>query len=136
MKDKAHSLKGGAAYSGASRISQDCYYIQLYYETGKYVKMMEHYIDLLKNSAEFRIYWREVYEKQAKVKEKIPDIDEEEIPIPPNYQLVKIDSKNYKVIYPDDYAELAEDAEKRGKTYLPDGEAKYNDDDHISNSNL
>ena len=102
MRDKAHSLKGGAAYSGASRISEDWYYIQLYFETKEYVKMMQHYLDLLKNWAEFRIYWRKVYKKKVN-KTHENAIEDDEIPLPPGYDLTKINEMEYSLSYPDDY---------------------------------
>ena len=66
IKEKAHAIKGAAAYAGASRVSNDCYWIQVYFEQEKYVKMMEQYLQLIPHWIEFRVYWRKVYYKYMK----------------------------------------------------------------------
>lgn len=117
MKERGHAIKGSAAYAGASRISNDCYWIQVYFEKREYANMMKHYLDLLEHSAQFRIYWRKVYFKYLK---KPYDYNPEHawIPVPAGYSLTKIGEYEFKVSYPEDYLELALEAENRGKKYI------------------
>lgn len=124
MKERAHSIKGSAAYAGASRISNEWFWIQVYFEQGKYTKMMEHYVALLPYWAEFRIHWRRVYYKYMK-KPYRPKPEHSDIPLPYGYKLIKLPRDKFKVTYPDDYMDLAIDAEKWGKQYIPLGEDKY-----------
>ena len=117
MKEKGHAIKGSSAYAGASRISNDWYWIQVYFEKREYVNMMKHYLDLLEHSAQFRIYWRMVYFKYLK-QPYVPSQEHEVIPLPVGYSLKKVGEYEFKLSYPDDYLELAKDAELRGKKYI------------------
>ena len=117
MKDKAHAVKGSAAYAGASRISNDWYWIQVWFENREYVKMMQHYLELLEHAAQFRVYWRMVYFKHLK-QPYLRKPQDEGVPLPAGYALTKVGEFDFKVSHPVDYLELAEEAERRGKRYV------------------
>ena len=78
---------------------------------------MKHYLDLLEHSAQFRIYWRMVYFKYLK-QPYVPSQEHEVIPLPVGYSLKKVGEYEFKLSYPDDYLDLAKDAELRGKKYI------------------
>ena len=117
MKDKAHAVKGSAAYAGASRISDDWYWIQVWFEKAEYVNMMKHYLKLLEHSAQFRVFWRIVYYKYRK-ESYVQKPEDEDVPMPVGYSLKKVGDFEFKVSYPEEYLELAEEAERRRKKYI------------------
>jgi HPt (histidine-containing phosphotransfer) domain-containing protein len=114
LMDKAHSIKGSAAYAGASRISNDSFWIQVCYEKGEYVNMIKHYCNLLEHSAQFRLHWRKYYHKYHKkvYKEEPEDF---EIPVPYGWRLERVGEEEFKLHVPDDYLEIAQKAENANK---------------------
>ena len=114
--NKAHSIKGGAAYTGASRICNDWFWIQVHFDRKEYVKMIQVYITLLEHSAQFRVHTRVVMAEFYKTKWVI-EPEHETVPLPPGWKIEKIEAEEFKVTPLSDYLDLAEEAEKRGKRY-------------------
>ena len=133
-KNKTYAVKGSAAYAGASRISDDWYWIQVWFEKAEYVNMMKHYLKLLEHSAQFRVFWRIVYYKYRK-ESYVQKPEDEDVPMPVGYSLKKVGDFEFKVSYPEEYLELAEEAERRGKKYIKLSNDKieiiYSKDDQI-----
>lgn len=117
MMQKAHSVKGSAGYAGASRVSEDCYYIQFHFEERKYTKMMESYISLLEHAAQFRIHWRKRYYEFKKEKYS-PLPSHAEIPLPFGWKLNQLSEEEFKCEHPQDFLDLALEAERTGKRYI------------------
>ncbi|CAI2385326.1 unnamed protein product [Moneuplotes crassus] len=117
MMQKAHSIKGSGGYAGASRVCLDCYWIQYWFEERKYVKMMESYLQLVEHAAQFRIHWRKRYYEH--LKEPYFEAPEHiKVPLPFGWRLERLSEEEFKVHYPDDYLDLALEAERTGKKYI------------------
>ena len=117
MMQKAHSIKGSAGYAGASRIWEDWYWIQVWFEKEEYVKMMKHYCSLIEHSAQFRIHWRKKYHLYLKTT-YVEQPGHWEVPLPFGWKLERLSEEEFKVHYPEDYLELAIEAEATGKKYI------------------
>ena len=61
LKESIHTIKGACSYIGASRLHYSCYFMQYYYEKGRYRKMHQFYPMLIEASVEFRIISRQLY---------------------------------------------------------------------------
>lgn len=105
------------AYAGASRISNDSFWIQVCYEKGELVNMVKHYCSLLEHSAQFRLHWRKYYHKYHKTVYK-EEPDHIEIPVPAGWRLERIGDEEFKIHVPENYLEVAEKAELANQIQL------------------
>ena len=112
--EKAHSIKGSAAYGGASRVCADCFWIQVCFDKGDYAGMLRHYVSLLEHAAQFRVHWRKCFHAHFKTRYE-PKPEDAQVPLPFGYKLEQTGEEEFKVTPPADYLELAEEAERRGK---------------------
>ncbi|CAI2380971.1 unnamed protein product [Moneuplotes crassus] len=131
MMQKAHSIKGSGGYAGASRVCEDCYWIQYSFERRAYVDMMKYYLRLVEHSAQFRIHWRKRYFEHLGTT-YVEKPDHCEVPLPFGWSLERVADEEFKVYYPDDYLSLALEAERSGKKYIKKQEDKI----HIEYDNL
>lgn len=101
VKERIHSIKGASAYAGASRVTDHCYWMQLYYMEGEVQKMMDLYPKLIESIVEYRVYHRKILAEKKGQSYKI-NPEHETCPVAKGYKIIKEADYKYRCEKEDD----------------------------------